>query len=438
MYVRDAIEKLSRAGYVAYLVGGCVRDFLLQKPIKDFDLATDALPDQLAELFPNAIDVGKQFGVIKVPIESGVVLEIATFREDLEYVDHRHPSHVRFAGPEEDARRRDFTINALYLDPRTQRLLDTVGGVEDLKLRMIRAIGDPKARFKEDALRLLRAVRFATRFGFEIDQETDLAIRERGRLLLKISSERVRDELNLMLESASAAQALALLSNNGLLAYVLPEVESLRLVPESPAVGSATGRTVFQQELRVLEALIKQNPSGRTRALIWGAVLQSAGKAIAHSRNSGKSFNGHELEGAKLARAVCSRLKFPTELSDRVVHLVEEQLKFGDVFRMREATLQRFLRSDGFAELLALHRAQATCSDGNLAAYEFCASRYRELLALGPGEGRLLKGEDLVQLGLSPGPRFSEILRDVEDQAFEGKIKTKDEALEYVVKHYVR
>ncbi len=437
--MRDAIDRLDDAGHVAYVVGGSVRDFLLNRPAKDHDIATSATPDEIVALFPNSIEVGRHFGVLKVPISSGVLLEIATFREDLEYLNHRHPSKVRFAGPEEDARRRDFTINAIYYDPKTHRLLDSVGGIEDLRLKRVSAIGKASDRFREDALRLLRAVRFATRLDFEIDQETDLAIRERAKLILKVSVERVREELNAMLVGARAAQAVALLSNTGLLPHLLPEIESLRTIAESPAIGSDAGGTVFQHTLKVVDTLVRQNPAERPIELVWAALLHSAGKAEAHGRSGGKSFNGHEVEGARIAREITTRLKFPKEQSERIALLIEDQLKFAGVFQMRESTLQRFVASPGFDLLLALHRAQATCSDGNLAAYEFCASRLKENQGAGISpDARLLKGEDLVELGLPPGPRFSEILRDIEDLALEGRLKSKDEALEYVVKHYVR
>lgn len=420
--MKEAIQTLGEAGHVGYVVGGSVRDFLLglagqeAGPAKDHDIATSASPDELCALFPRAITVGKAFGVIKVPVgppagegvaSSSVLLEIATFREDLDYQDHRHPAAVRFAGPEEDARRRDFTINALYYDPKTSRILDSVGGVEDLGARRIRAIGDPHERFREDALRLLRAVRFSARLGFAIDPETEEALRARAKLILKVSAERVRDELSLMWTGPRPALALSALASYGLLEHVLPEVESRRAH-------------------RIMELLgqLAERPS----ALAWAALLLEA------SRDAARSAPGP----AAVVRAVTERMRMSREEADRVALLVEEQPKFREAFKMRESTLQRFLRQPGFEQMLALHRLDAIVTDGNLAFHEFLQTRRNEWRRMPEKSPKLLAGSDLVQLGLRPGPEFAEILRVVEDLALESKLSTKEEALEYVVRHFVR
>ena len=440
-YVRAAIEHLDDAGHLAYVVGGSVRDFLLQESvtvkIKDYDIATSADPDEICRLFPSAITVGKAFGVLKVPIQARdpltppVIIEIATFREDLEYRDHRHPTEVRFSGPIEDARRRDFTINALFYDPKTSRILDTVGGVLDLKARLVRAIGAPSARFKEDALRLLRAVRFTTRFEFTLDPATRNAIRERARLIQKISPERIREEFTLMLTGPRPWEAIRMCAELGILGFVLPEVDILRQV---------SGGLSYRHTLKILEALVRRNPEGRSSTLVWGALLHAVGKPEAWRRSAGKNFNGHEIDGARIARTICERLRFSRNECDAISLLVEEQVKFREVFQMREATLQRLIRLPGFETRLAFHREDAFTSDGNQAFHEFCASRLREYQAHALERGieeKLVKGEDLIQLGLKPGPRFSEIIRTLEDLILEGKIKTKEEALEYVVKYFV-
>lgn len=427
VYVREAIQVLGDAGHVAYVVGGSVRDFLLGRESKDHDIATSATPDELCELFPRAVTVGKAFGVIKVPIntpeaDAPVLMEIATFREDLEYVNHRHPKGVRFSGPEEDARRRDFTINALFYDPKTARILDTTGGMQDLKAGILRAIGDPSERFREDALRLLRAVRFAARLGFTIEAETRAAIVARSKLIAKVSSERVREELSLIWTSPRPAEALDMLAHVGLLAYTLPEVDSLRAEPAGPS-----GHTPWEKTLRVLATLAAQSPK-RSSVLSWAAVwLETAGRI-------------EPPQGAAVARAAALRLKMSGEEIERIALLLESQPKFRDVFKMREATLQRFVREPGFEELLALHRADATVSDGNLASYEFCQGRWREARAAADSTSasKLLDGKDLIQLGLQPGPEFSEILRVIEDLALEHRLRSKEEALEYVVRNFVR
>jgi tRNA nucleotidyltransferase/poly(A) polymerase len=396
-HVKEAIARLSEHGYLAYVVGGSVRDYLLGLPIKDYDLATDATPDEIEEIFPTAIDVGKQFGVMKVPPYD---LEIATFREDLEYKNHRHPKGVKFAGPLEDALRRDFTMNALFFDPKTRKILDTVNGIADLEAKTIRAIGDPEARLMEDALRILRAIRFAARYQFGIETETLEALITHVKLLKKVSAERIQSELTLMWKGSSPHQALRALKDTGILSLLLPE--ALKLKSE------------------VLQAL-DQDPTPRTTALVWGLVLSEIGGE----------------DPTRALQSVCDRLKFSREDSKRITQLVVDLPKFNDVFQMREATLQRWVRESYFDELLQMHRAYIRAHGGNLMAYRFCEALRREVLAQSHAGEKLLSGEDLIQLGFKPGPTFSEILRTVEDLWFEKKLTTKEEALEYVVKHFV-
>jgi poly(A) polymerase len=442
-YVRNALNKLNEAGFVAYIVGGSVRDFLLERESKDHDIATSASPDELEELFPDAVTVGKAFGVMKIPVrEQGQpeFLEIATFREDLDYVDHRHPKSVRFSGPEEDAARRDFTINSLFYDAKTKTILDSTGGMEDLKARVVRAIGDPQVRFKEDALRLLRAVRFTTALGFRLDPDTAIAVKARSKLILQVSAERIREELNLMLKGPYPEVAVELLSELDLLKHVLPEVDALRGVPESPSLRTFKKKQedVWAQTLKTLRQLAIQNPQ-RDSKLAWATLLRDVGKPIAAKRSGGKNFNGHEIDGARITQAICERLRMSKTDTQTIVGLVENQLKFSEAFEMRESTLQRFIRQPDFESMLALHKAIATSTDGNLAYYEFCFSRYQAMKQSDQSGGaKLLDGKDLIQLGLSPGPGFSEILRKVEDLAMEGELTSKEQALEYVVKHFVR
>ena len=411
-HVRETLQILEKAGFVAYVVGGSVRDFLLNKPVKDHDIATNANPDETLRLFPDSITVGKNFGVLKVPIADTIV-EIATFREDLEYKNHRHPSKIKFAGPTEDARRRDFTINALFYDPKTSRILDSTGGIDDLKAGIVRAIGDPEERFREDALRLLRAVRFATRFNFILDPATAEAIKLRAKLIAKVSPERIREELSLMWAGPRPSESLELLNRLGLLSFVLPELEK--------------NKAGLAQTLRVMAKLSEQN-AVRSMTLSWATVLMG-------TVHPGKS---EEQAPSQVVGPICERLKMSRNECDQIVAIVSDHQKFGEVFKMRESTLQRFMGAPHFEDMLVLHKAEATVSDGNLAFYEFCASRLQASRAALPQETKLIDGKDLIQLGLSPGPGFTEILRTIEDLAMEKRLHTKEEALEYVVKHFVR
>lgn len=430
--MKAAVQRLDERGHVAYIVGGSVRDFLLGRTVKDHDLATSATPDELEELFPNSVTVGKAFGVLKIPIgETGETFEIATFREDLEYRDHRHPRGVKFSGPAEDARRRDFTINALYYDPKTARILDSVGGIADLQAKIVRAIGLPTQRFKEDALRLLRAVRFTTRLGFALDPPTSEAVKARARFITHVSSERIRDELTLMFRGPNPGRALETLAKLDLLQHALPEVDELRALERARPECEA-----WSHLLRMLETLDRQTPS-RSFALSWAAVLHEVGRPSAWRRSKERNFNHHELDGARISAAIGERLKFTRDDSERVSKLIEDHLKFKDAFQMREATLERFVREPHFPELLSLYRADATALDGNLAFYEFCHSRFDAARA-SRETPRLIDGTDLIQLGLQPGPEFSQILRTIEDLALEQKLRTKEQALEYVVRHFVR
>ncbi len=427
--VRVVLQRLNQAGHVAYIVGGSVRDFLLGREVKDHDIATDADPDRLEALFPESITVGKAFGVLKVPISRldpafhGMegTIEVATFREDLEYRDHRHPVRVRFAGLEEDARRRDFTINAFYFDPKTLRILDPVGGLVDLEANLIRAIGKPDLRFHEDALRLLRAIRFCHALGFTIEPETRSSIQARARLIGKISSERIRDELTLMLKSRDPRGAVSSLAEVGLLAHILPRLDLLRRHIKD-----------WQSTLEVLGALAPiQEP-----ALGWAALFHRLARV--DSDPAIDNPNAMAMASAERAALHGESLKLSSREISMIRALITDLPKFREVFRMRDATLQRWVREPHFEELLKLHRAEAISIDGNLAAWEFCSSLWKEFeLKRKSGtlaEGKLLTGEDLIALGLKPGPQFTAYLREVEDLVLEGKLTTKEEALEWILK----
>lgn len=432
--VREVIQALDDEGYVAYVVGGCVRDFLLGRTLKDYDLATNATPDEVCALFPDAITVGKAFGVVKVARE-GRLIEIATFRRDLEYKDARHPTGVEFSGPVEDALRRDFTINALFFDPKTSRILDVVEGMEDLKRGVLRAIGDPHKRFQEDALRLLRAIRFASVLGFPIEAKTWEAIQARARGISRVSPERVRDELNAAWVGPRPAEALHLLHESGLIHHLLPELLGLRGLKQTPLYGSQAD--VWGHTLKSLQLLARFYP-GRTALLSWATLLHEIGKPVANRKNFGRNFNGYDIEGGAIARSIADRFRFPKVEVEALRRLVEEQLKFRDLFKMRESRIERMIREPHFGEQLALHHVQAIATDGNLATHEYAKSRWEATLREAPQIPRLLDGNDLIQMGFRPGPEFTSILRTVEDLALEKKFASKEEALEYVVRHFVR
>lgn len=409
--VKKVIEKIRRSGHVAYVVGGSVRDFLLGRKAKDPDIATDALPDQICEIFPHAITVGKSFGVLKIPLSDSEerCVEVATFRKEDDYKDHRHPTHIEFSGPEEDAQRRDFTVNALFYDPQTSRILDAVGGIEDIKAGVIRAIGQPADRFDEDALRLLRAVRFTVNLGFRMDLGTQEAVLSKSKLIRKISVERIKEELDSMWLGPHPDQALLLLSELDLRRWVLPELDILRGV-------------AWKKTLKAFAKLAARETSGRSLALSWAALLLRFGK----------------IESVDVAKKLCDRLKFSHSLAQQVQSILEMQGKFREVFQMREATLIRLIKEPGFEEALKLHAVDALVTDGNLAFFEFCHSRKNQLQQEGNGFIKLLSGEDLIQMGFSPGRQFAEILRAVEDLTMEKKLTTKEQALEFVLHHFVR
>lgn len=437
--VRQVIDQIELAGFPAYIVGGSVRDLLMGREATDHDVATSATPDELMKIFPEALGLGKAFGVIELKGEE-LEVQIATFREDIGTADHRHPKAIRFAGPEEDARRRDFTINALFYDTKTGRVLDTVGGIQDIKAGTIRAIGEPELRFREDALRLLRAVRFSSTLGFVIDPETFEAAKKTSALIRKVSAERIRDELGLMLTGPNPRAAIELSSKLGLLKHILPELESMKGVAQSP-VHHPEG-DVWEHTLLVLGTMAKalQRPSERpSLTLAWGALLHDVGKPIAAARSDGKNFNGHEHDGVKIGETICKRLHMSRFELERVSALIRDHLKFKDVFQMRESTLTRWVAEEHFEELLELHRSDALSSDGNLAFHDFCEARLAQIkVEIQNKPSRLLSGDDLILLGLDPGPEFAQILTEIEDLALEKTIKTKEEALDYVLRKFVK
>jgi poly(A) polymerase len=413
------------AGHLAYLVGGCVRDELLGLEPKDYDVATSALPEQVLTLFPDARLVGAHFGVVLIRHNTAEV-EVATFRSDHSYVDGRHPAQVTFERePRQDALRRDFTINALFRDPRSGCILDFVGGRSDLERRWIRAIGDARQRFEEDHLRMLRAVRLAARLGFDIEPQTFQAIAELREKITRVSPERIRDELVMILTEGAARRGFELLDQTGLLEVLLPEVAAMKGVPQPPEFHPEGD--VWTHTLLMLEKL------GRcSTTLALGVLLHDVGKPPTFRVAERIRFDGHAERGAEMARQILTRLRFSNDEIARVEALVAHHLRFKDVQQMRESTLKRFLRMDHFDEHLELHRLDCVASHGNLENYEFIRRKLAELPPEEIRPPRLVTGHDLIARGLQPGPRFREILQAVEDAQLEGKICTRQQALELV------
>jgi poly(A) polymerase len=438
------VRTLRERGHQAYFAGGCVRDLLLAREPADYDVATDATPRQVMQIFPETYAVGEQFGVVLVPLVLPVerrppspatsnsdekhTIEVATFRSDVGYSDGRHPDEVRFSkDPREDVERRDFTINGMMLDPATNEVLDFVGGREDLKAGIIRAIGDPERRFTEDKLRMLRAVRFAARFDYQVDPATMAAIQKLAPKIHQVSCERIREELTKMLTEGRARRAFRLLDESGLLREVLPEIVTMKGIEQPPQYHPEGD--VFVHTLLLLDKL----PAGTSKTLAWGALLHDVGKPptfrVAPDRIR---FDGHVEVGVKMAAEICRRLRFSNSETEQILSLVDNHMRFADVLRMKQSTLKRFLRLPAFDEHLELHRMDVLSSNGNLDAYNYSRE---QLHAIPPEAIRpqpLVTGRDLIEAGYAPGPRFKEILSAIEDAQLEGRITSHEAAIEFI------
>src|SRR5579863_8227313 len=441
------VRTLREHGHKAYLVGGCVRDLLLGGEPADYDVATDATPEKVMRIFPETYAVGAQFGVVLVPapetdVASNVtcrdvtrylspkanVVEVATFRRDIGYSDGRHPDEVRFSkDPREDVERRGFTINGLLLDPTTNEVLDYVGGRKDLDAEIIRTIGDSERRFAEDKLRMLRAVRFAARFGYAIEPKTFQAIRKLAPQIGQVSRERVRDELSKMLTEGHAREAFLLLDETGLLHEVLPQIEAMKGVEQPPQFHPEGD--VFVHTLLLLDKLPHPCPV----TLAWGALLHDVGKPptfrIAPDRIR---FDGHVDVGVKMAEEICERLRFSNDDTRQILALVDNHMRFGHALQMKESTFKRFVRMPRFDEHLELHRMDCLSSHGDLSAYNFTREKINAMPVAAMRPAPLITGDDLIASGYAPGPRFKKILSAVEDGQLEGRLRSRDEALTFV------
>jgi len=473
-HAAEIVRALRARGHQAYFAGGCVRDLLLGREPADYDVSTGATPRQVMQIFPQTFGVGEQFGVVLVPPaetggETGVpsassgqalarqgergkeTVEVATFRSDVGYSDGRHPDEVRFTkDPREDVQRRDFTINGMLLDPTvldstifdstvldstTNGILDFVGGREDLKAGIVRAIGDPERRFAEDKLRMLRAVRFAARFDYQIDPATMAAIQKLAPQIRQVSCERVREELTKMLTEGQARRAFELLDTTGLLRQVLPEIAAMKGVEQSPEYHPEGD--VFVHTLLLLEKLQPGGSGSISKTLAWGALLHDVGKPptfrVAPDRIR---FDGHVEVGVEMAAEICRRLRFSNHETDQILALVDNHMRFADVQRMKQSTLKKFLRLPAFEEHLELHRIDCLSSHGQLDSYEYSREQLRSMPPEAIRPTPLISGRDLIEAGYEPGPRFKEMLTAVEDAQLEGRLASREAAMEFVLRDF--
>jgi poly(A) polymerase len=445
------VATLRAAGYESWLAGGCVRDLLLGRGPSDYDVATSATPDVVLDMFPRTFAVGAHFGVVLVASDSGAeceqdsvgkrcITEVATFRSDGVYSDGRHPDEVRYTkSARDDVQRRDFTINGLLLDPASLAqsgndpfavragVMDYVGGLADLDAGVIRAIGEPRRRFEEDQLRLLRAVRFAARFGFALESQTAAAMRALAPRIHAVSRERVRDELTKILTEGKARRAFELLDETGLLIQVLPEVARMKGMDQPPQFHPEGD--VWIHSLLVLDQL----PRGCELTLAWGALLHDVGKPptfrVAPDRIR---FDGHVEVGVAIGADICRRFRFSNDETRQILSLIENHMRFADAPRMKASTLKRFFRLSNFPEHLVLHRMDCLAAHANLDIYDFVRESYASMPEESVRPRPLLTGRELIAAGYTPGPQFKPMLQAVEDAQLEGAITTPGEALALV------
>lgn len=424
---RSIVRKLRGAGHVAYYAGGSVRDLLRGQVPKDIDVATDARPEAVQKMFSRTYAVGAHFGVIVV-LENGFQFEVATFRSDDAYLDGRRPSEVHFASAEEDAARRDFTVNGMFFDPEANEVIDFVGGRADLEARLIRAIGDPAQRFAEDRLRILRAVRFATVLGFEIEPSTWNAVVAHAPSINEISSERIREELVRIFMSPERVRGWDLLDASGLMRAILPEVEAMKGCEQPPQFHPEGD--VFKHTRIMLDLL----PKEASLPLVFSVLFHDIGKPPTSSvdENGRIRFNGHDRIGAEMTEAVMQRLRFSRAEIDATVEAVRQHMVFKDVPNMRVAKLKRFMARPTFADELELHRVDCESSHGMMDNYDFLRQKREEFANEPIIPPPLVRGDDLLALGLKPGPKIGEILEAVETRQLEGALRDREEALEWV------
>lgn len=431
---KGIVEHLRALGHRAFFVGGCVRDMVMGISPKEYDITTSAKPEEIMDIFPNTVPVGASFGVVLV-IRNTYKFEVATFRRDESYSDGRHPDRVIYSTDErEDVTRRDFTINGMLYDPITEEVIDYVGGMEDLKRRLIRTIGNPYNRLNEDKLRMMRAVRFGARLGFEIEKDTLLAIEELAHLISQVSAERIRDEILRIITQENPGFGLRLLRETGLLRHVLPEVDQMHGVPQPPEFHPEGD--VFTHTCLVLDRLFEIKKGDISPELAMGALLHDVGKPSTFTVTDRIRFNAHDRVGAEMSKRICKRLRFSNRQIEIITSLVREHLRFKDVFNMRESTLKRFLGMPHFEDHLVLHLADCLASHGSTEAYDFVKKKLEELNQEEIRPKPILSGYDLIEMGYKPGPIFSEILDSLEEAQLEGIVKDKEEARRFVIERF--
>src|SRR5437762_5503017 len=428
---REIAARLRENDYIAYFAGGCVRDMVRGLTPKDYDIATDARPEAVQKLFPRTYAVGAHFGVIIV-LENGFQFEVATFRSDEGYIDGRHPSAVRFSSPEEDAKRRDFTINGMFYDPVAEEVIDFVGGRADIAAKLVRAIGDPAERLAEDRLRMLRAVRFATVLDYKIDNGTWKALVANAPSINQISAERIREELVRVLTSPNRVRGWDLLDSSGLMRVILPEIDAMKgcLQPEQFHPEG----DVFQHTRLMLQFL----PEKVSVPLVFSVLRHDVAKPrTATVDETGRiRFSGHDRLGAEMTEEIMRRLRFSGAEIEATVEMVRQHMVFKDVPKMRVAKLKRFMARPTFEEELEVHRVDCEGSHRMLEHYEFLLRKRNEFANEPIIPPPLVRGDDLMALGLKPGPKFGEILEAVETRQLEGTLRTREEALKWVQREY--
>ncbi len=425
----NILRQLRSSGYQAYFVGGSVRDMLIGHAPKDIDIATSASPERVGEIFPHHHKVGASFGVVVV-VENGINFEVASLREEREYSDGRHPDKIFLTNDLSlDAARRDFTINAMYYDPLNSELIDFHHGREDLEQGILRCVGNPEQRFREDYLRMLRAVRFAARFRLRIDEAVTEAMWKLRHRVSVLSAERIRQELTLMLTGSNPAVAFRMLSELGILELVLPEAEALRGVEQPPQFHPEGD--VFEHTLLMLEHMAYPSVE-----LAWSVLLHDIGKPISLTRDADGTlhFYGHEWNGMGIAGNIMKRFRFSKEQTGAVVHAVGNHMRFASVHLMRHTKLLKMIAAPKFTMELELHRLDCLCSNGLMGNFAFLLDILNECDGQPEVLPPLLTGKDLLKLGIAPGPLYSQILKAVEEMRLEEKLSTKEEAIALAIK----
>jgi poly(A) polymerase len=431
---KGIVGQLKSAGFKAFLVGGCVRDIAMGIPPQEYDIATSATPQDVMKIFPSTVPVGVSFGVVLV-LEGNNKFEVASFRKEEKYTDGRHPDRVVYSTDEkEDVMRRDFTINGMLYEPFEETVIDLIGGLDDIKRRVIKTIGKPDDRFKEDKLRMLRAIRFGAGLDFVIEQDTFLSIKSLAPLISQVSKERIRDEIIKIITQSHPGNGLRLLRESKLLRYILPEVEKMNGVPQPPEFHPEGD--VFNHTCIILDKLYEITGGDNSPELAMGALLHDIGKPDTYTVTDRIRFNGHDRIGARMAKNICKDLKFSKKQIEIITSLVKEHLKFKDVFKMREATIKRFLGMSNFDDHFKLHLADCLASHGSTEAYDFIVKKLKDYKKEELKPKPLLNGYDLIDMGYPRGPLYSKILDSLEEAQLEGTVTNREDAKSFILKEF--